>query len=384
MFFILLHIAISEQKTYSHRYSFPNIYSWYTKKVAQNNDDSWALLGWERPEGVNPVISPAETSWYCPMNKEEIQWEQSDTFNPAAVVKDGKIVVMYRAEDNSAQGIGKRTSRVGYATSYDGVAFERSTSPIVYPAEDGQKDNEWPGGCEDPRVAVTDDGTYVILYTQWNRKVPRLAAAISRDLKEWVKYGPVFQNAYDGKFVNMATKSASILTRVNDEGKLVISKVNGQYFMYWGEEHVYCAYSDNLYDWKPVVNDDGSLKKLFSPRKGFFDSQLTECGPPAILTSKGIVLIYNGKNKKGDGDADYPDNAYCAGQALFDLNNPEKLITRLDKPFLAPKDDFEKSGQYPDGTVFTEGLVYYKNTWYLYYGCADSRVAVVTSKAELK
>ena len=38
--------------------------------------------------------------------------------------------------------------------------------------------------------------------------------------------------------------------------------------------------------------------------------------------------------------------------------------------------DFEKSGQYVDGTVFIEGLVFFKGKWYLYYGCADSMVGV--------
>lgn len=70
-------------------------------------------------------------------------------------------------------------------------------------------------------------------------------------------------------------------------------------------------------------------------------------------------------------------------QALFDVNNPKKLIGRLDKPFLQPTDDFEKSGQYPAGTVFVEGLVYYQNKWYLYYGCADSFVAVAVSDKQL-
>lgn len=40
-------------------------------------------------------------------------------------------------------------------------------------------------GCEDPRVAVTEDGLYVMLYTQWNRKQARLAVATSRDLQIW-------------------------------------------------------------------------------------------------------------------------------------------------------------------------------------------------------
>lgn len=37
---------------------------------------------------------------------------------------------------------------------------------------------------------------------------------------------------------------------------------------------------------------------------------------------------------------------------------------------------FEKSGQYVNGTVFMEGLVFFKKKWFLYYGCADSRVSV--------
>ena len=97
----------------------------------------------------------------------------------------------------------------------------------------------------------------------------------------------------------------------------------------------------------------------------------------AIKTKKGILLFYNGKNKSGkNGDTEYTGNAYCAGQALFSLKDPTKLIDRLDKPFFIPEADFEKSGQYPSGTVFIEGLVPFKGKWYLYYGCADSRVSV--------
>lgn len=347
--------------------------------------EDWTLQGFERPQGKNPVISPVKNSWFnCPMRKTAVDWESSDTFNPAAVVADGKIVVLYRAEDNSAQGIGSRTSRIGYATSADGVNFERDAEPVLYPGEDSQQANECPGGCEDPRVAVTEDGTYVMFYTQWNRQVPRLAVATSKDLKHWTKYGPAFQKAYGGKFAHMGTKSASIVTKLKD-GKLVITKLNGKYWMYWGETAVYAAVSDNLTDWTPLVDENSNLKALFAPRDGYFDSDLTECGPPAILTSKGILLLYNGKNKVGKaGDTRYPGKAYCAGQALFDSAQPDRFIDRLDTPFLVPTDTFEKSGQYPDGTVFIEGLVHYKNKWFLYYGCADSQVAVVVSKAKLK
>jgi predicted GH43/DUF377 family glycosyl hydrolase len=206
--------------------------------------------------------------------------------------------------------------------------------------------------------------------------VPRLGVATSKDLKTWTKHGPIFEDAYQGKFVNVPHKSASILTKVVN-GKQVVTKINGKYWMYWGELHVYAATSTNLVDWVPVVNNDGSLKELFSPRKGYFDSELTECGPPALLTPKGIVLFYNGKNKAGDnGDKRFNSNTYCAGQALFDKADPSKFITRLDVPFMRPMESFEKSGQYPAGTVFIEGMVYFKNKWFLYYGCADSRVGV--------
>ena len=84
-----------------------------------------------------------------------------------------------------------------------------------------------------------------------------------------------------------------------------------------------------------------------------------------------------GAHSGGKGrDRRYTANSYCAGQLLFDRNDPTKLIGRLDEPFFVPEASFEKSGQYPAGTVFIEGLVYYKGKWFLYYGCADSRVSV--------
>ena len=72
-----------------------------------NNQKAWAWLDFQRPERVNPVISPdTNVVFYCPMRSEAVKWQESDTFNPAAAVKDGKIVVLFRSEDNSAVGIG--------------------------------------------------------------------------------------------------------------------------------------------------------------------------------------------------------------------------------------------------------------------------------------
>lgn len=344
--------------------------------MKDNELPDWAIGPFIRPEGINPIISPNPNSkFFCPMRNDSVAWEANDTFNPAATVYNGKIVVLYRSEDKSGVGIGQRTSRLGYASSEDGLTFTRKSQPVFYPDNDRQKENEWTGGCEDPRVTMTEEGVYVMMYTQWNQKIPRLAVATSRDLVHWTKYGPAFGRAYGGKYYNLGCKSGSVLTELKD-GRLVMKRIDGHYFMYWGEAHVYAAISDDLVNWRPIENSDGTLKELFSPREGYFDSMLTECGPPAIYTDKGIVLMYNGKNELGNkGDRRYNESTYAAGQALFDANDPLRIITRLNRPFLQPQDSFEKSGQYPAGTVFIEGLAYYKNTWHLFYGCADSRVA---------
>ncbi len=338
---------------------------------------AWAMVPFERPAHVNPVISPnASSTFIDPMSQKTIAWEANDTFNPAATVMGDSIYVLYRAEDRSGVAIGERTSRIGLAASADGIHMNRQKMPVLFPANDQQKKYEWTGGCEDPRVAVTEVGMYVMLYTQWNKDTPRIGVATSTNLTDWTKHGPAFEDAYDGKFLNMASKSASLITKVAD-GKQTIARINGTYWIYWGEHHVYAATSTNLTDWKPLVDEDGELLELMSPRPGYFDSDLTECGPPAVVTDAGIVLFYNGKNKPGIGrDTAYTANTYCAGQALFNATDPTKFVDRLDEPFLVPSEPFEKSGQYPAGTVFIEGLVLFKKQWFLYYGCADSKVAV--------
>lgn len=347
------------------------------KPTDNSSQPSWAWLDFERIANTNPVISPRDdTRFYCPLTGDSVAWESNYTFNPAATVKGDSIVVLYRAEDKSGRGIGERTSRLGYATSADGLHFNRAAAPVFYPAADSQQALEWPGGCEDPRIAMTPDGMYVMLYTQWNRQIARLAVATSRDLKHWTKHGPAFAKAHGGKFVDEFTKSASIITEVID-GKQTIARLNGKYYMYWGERFVNVATSDNLIDWTPMLDEHGDFLKVVLPREGKFDSDLTECGPPAVITEAGILLLYNGKNKAGAaGDTTYTANSYCAGQALFAKDDPTRLIARLDKPFFVPEADFEKSGQYPAGTVFIEGLVYHQQKWFLYYGCADSRVGV--------
>jgi len=337
----------------------------------------WMFGPFEKPVGVNPILAPnAMATFRAPGSGQAVHWEEGATFNPAAVVRNGSVHVLYRAEDVSGDAkIGGHTSRIGLAQSADGLRFSRRASPVLYPANDSQRANESPGGVEDPRIVESDDGRYVLTYTQWNRSIPRLAVATSRDLVTWEKHGPVFAKAAGGKYLKVESKSGAILSRV-EGNRLVATRVNGKYWMYFSVPNVLIATSDNLIDWTPLETPDEKPLAVLSPRPGYFDSWLVEPGPPALLTDRGIVLLYNAGNSERYGDPSLPARVYTAGQALFDPKNPLKLLDRSDRPFLRPTEGYERTGQYPEGTTFVEGLVPFNGDWYLYYGSADSRVGV--------
>ena len=331
----------------------------------------------------NPILR-ADSSYKFrdPMTGKDVCWQRADVFNPAAIVKDHKVYLLFRAEDNPAAAIGGRTSRIGLATSTDGIHFTKYPRPVLYPGRDSFSKVDSPGGCEDPRIVQTEGGLYVLMYTSWNTKVARLSVAFSRDLIHWQKKGPAFEKADDGKFKDSWSKSGSIVTRMVN-GKIVAAKINGKYWMYWGEQFINLAWSENLYDWHPLLDPSGGLKKVAAPRPRKFDSDLTECGPPALVTDKGIVLLYNGKNATNENaDPALPKGTYSTGEILFDPKDPTKVIGRSETCFLKPTLPHEMSGQYQAGTTFSEGLVFFKGKWFLYYGTADSFVGVAVSPAE--
>jgi predicted GH43/DUF377 family glycosyl hydrolase len=249
---------------------------------------------------------------------------------------------------------------------------------VLYPDSDAQRGYEWTGGVEDPRIVEREDGEYVLTYTQWNREVPRLAVATSRDLAHWEKHGPAFAAASGGKYLQMETKSGAILCRFVGE-RCVATKVNGKYWMYFNVPEVLVATSDDLLSWTPLEDENGRPLRVLVPRPAYFDSWLVEAGAPAVLTARGIVLLYNAGNSGEYGDPSVPARTYTAGQALFDGHNPVRLLARTDAPFLRPTAPYEKSGQYKEGTTFVEGLVRFRGRWLLYYGTADSRVAVAVA-----
>ena len=344
------------------------------------NAPPWTIGPFTRPASGNPLVTPRPDAKFTdPILKAPVQWEALHTFNPAAIVRDGKVYVLYRAEDNTgAMAIGGHTSRLGLAESKDGIHFTRLAEPVFYPAEDGQKAREWPGGVEDPRIVEREDGTYVLTYTQWNRETYSVGIATSRDLLHWTKYGPAFLTAKGGKYAHLQYKSAGIVTRL-EKGRLIAAKIDGMYWMYWGEGAIRLATSADLIHWNPVEDVEGKPVELLRPRPGHFDSSFPETGPPPVVTSAGIVMLYNGKNAATGGDPKLGPGAYAAGEALFAAQNPALLLEQTAEPLLKPELPYEKTGQYAAGTTFAEGLVYFHKQWFVYYGCADSLVAVATA-----
>ena len=345
--------------------------------------DDWSWKQFTRPVRA-PIITPKRSSVFTdPLTKKSVHWETLHTFNPAAIVRDGKVYVLYRAEDDSGEmKVGGHSSRLGLAESKDGVHFTRLPAPVLYADDDAQRTLEDPGGVEDPRIVESADGTYVLTYTQWNHERFSIGLATSKDLRTWKKLGPIFarQKGYE----KLLYKSGGIVTSLVN-GRLVATQILGKYWMYWGEVEVHLASSPDLLHWTPVEEKPGVPLVLLKARKGKFDSGFPETGPPPLVTARGIVMLYNAKNAEGeDGDATLPAGGYSVGEALFAPGDPSKLLERHDQPVFKPELSFERSGQYVAGTTFAEGLVWFRGKWWMYYGCADSFVGVAVSADPMK
>jgi predicted GH43/DUF377 family glycosyl hydrolase len=330
-------------------------------------DNSWAMLPFSKVDSVNPVLLPGDQVFECPVANKMVKWDEKDVFNPAAVVRNGKVYLLYRAEDVIGKYAG--TSRIGLAVSTDGLHFSKMKEPVLFPDNDSLKVYEWEGGIEDPRIVESDDGTYILTYTGYDGTTARLLVASSKDLQTWIKHGLVLQ----GKYKNTWSKSGAIVARQEGE-RIVAQKIHGKYWMYFGDTDLFAATSDDLIHWQPI-EENGTLKSVLKPRPGFFDSRLVESGPYALLRDEGVLLIYNSMNHDSVGDPSIAKGAYCAGQVLFDKHDPTMVTSRLEKNFMMPDKPYEITGQI-NQVCFLEGLVHFKGRWLLYYGTADSKIAV--------
>lgn len=301
--------------------------------LASQDSASWPFGAWHRVSQT-PIIAPQGEGW-----------EAAGTFNPSVIVRNGKIVMLYRAQDKGG------TSRLGYAESEDGLHFTRRSQPVLVPEKDYEKD----GGVEDPRLVQFGD-TYYLTYTGYNKRDAQLCLATSKDLVHWERTGVILA-AYKGNWNVRWTKS----------GAIVPEKIGGKYWMYFlatsrdNSDQIGLASSTDLLHWT-----EASDRPVLPVRAGKFDSRVAEPGPAPILTPKGIVLIYNGADDK---------LVYRTGVAMFDRKDPRALISRTDTPIFGPEKEWEKVGQVPN-VVFVEGMVRKGERYLLYYGGADTNVGV--------
>src|SRR6202521_6183779 len=292
----------------------------------------------------DPIVSPRGEGF-----------ESAGTFNPSVVKKDGKYVMLYRAQDRNG------TSSLGYATSDDGIRFNRRPEPVLVSEAPYEKG----GGVEDPRLQKVGE-TYYLTYTGYNnvdatadKGNAQLCLATSTDLVHWQRQGVIIPS-YQGKWNVKWTKS----------GAIVPTQINGKYWMYYlgdargKDSQMGVAYSDDLLHWTEALDHP-----VMTSRSGFFDSQVVEPGPPPILTPQGIFLIYNGADDK---------LIYSTGWVLFDKKDPTKIVARSEKSVFAPDKEWEKVGQVPN-VVFVEGMVRDGDRWLFYYGGADKNVGVATA-----
>lgn len=334
---------------------------------------SWEMGPFVKQNAANPVLLPGDLEFVCPILEQSVKWEEKDVFNPAALVREGKINLLYRAEDFLGSNNG--TSRIGLALSEDGLNFDKLSEPVFYPENDSLKHLEWDGGVEDPRIVESEDGRYIMTYTSYDGEVARLMLATSSDLMDWTKHGRVLR----GDFKDTWSKAGAIVA-VREGERILAKKIDGRYWMYFGDTDLFLAHSKDLIHWVPL-EANGLLQPVMKPRPGYFDSRLVESGPYALLRKEGIMLLYNGMNLEEGQELDpsLPPGAYSAGQALFDRADPSKLIDRSETFFMTPEEPYEIDGQV-NLVCFIEGMVPYNGNWFLYYGTADSKIAVAVYK----
>lgn len=285
-------------------------------------------------------------------------------FNPGAVATKDGITMLCRCINfgEIPKGYNWSVSSLVFANSTDGFNFTLQKEAFLTAG-----DSDYQGGFEDPRLVwLAEDELYVLSYTgvhNYTNTVGMLA--VSKDLKNWDFYG----ECLPGRAIAITP-----------------TRINGEYYAYFGNSHLFLAHSKDLKNW--VVED----RPAISPRKDLFDGILCEAVAAPIINDDGILLLYNGSvggdfndtvsrnliNENGERvygfRGRYSPCCYSIGWALFDRNDPSKLIARSDEPILKPEMPYESYGIAPY-TIFGNALVKHNGKWIIYYGCADNRIA---------
>lgn len=212
-------------------------------------------------------------------------------------------------------------------------------------------------GVEDPRITKIDD-EYYITYVACSRKLGICTALVkTSDFMHFERKGIIFA---------MENKDVLILPEKLNEDFIAYHRP-GSGFLFQNLS-MQIAQSHDLIHW-------GRHKHLMSTRPGFWDDFKIGGGCVPFRSEKGWLAIYHGVMKKTQDDQ---IGVYCAGAALFDLNEPGRLIARSEEPILKPETAYEKNGFVPD-VVFPTACVPDDTGRYIFVFCgaADEHVEVI-------
>lgn len=309
----------------------------------------------------NPILKPGTHPWTA-----------EAVLNPAAAVLAGRTHLIYRAI--GMDGV----SRLGYASSPDGIVFDKilpypayvaqkpralsghvkKYSPVLYPSG-----GSW-GGCEDPRMVVIEGRVYVTfnMFDGWDFiRVAAISIAQEDFLSEqfW---------KWDGPHI------LSCPGELQKNWVLFPEKINGKYaILHSVAPEVEIAYRDSIEDIgitesfiESWVGSRGSLPE----RNGSWDSFVRGAGPPPLRTRHGWLLFYHAIDKRDSG-------RYKLGAMLLDINDPTKVLYRSASPVLCPDAPYENDGK--PGIVYACGAVVRNGKLFIYYGGADKVICVATA-----
>ncbi|MCU1413771.1 MAG: glycosylase [Microbacteriaceae bacterium] len=299
-------------------------------------------LGPFTPHPENPVLRPRGDGW-----------ESANVYNPAAIVVDDSVVLLYRAHSVD------KLSRLGLARSADGIHFEREDEPVFIPEAEYEV-----GGCEDPRITRADD-TFYLTYTGLGEAGAQLCLATSTDLRDWTRHGPLFPGFNTWRNLPYG---AGPLPAWSKAGVIHPERIDGKYWMWFGEGTIHAATSDDLLHWTPVAED---TKPMVSPTPGRWDDTLVEIGAPPVATDDGLLIfLSNGAHADSPTEVDYR-----GGQFAVALSDPSTVLASLDRPWLRPQTHEDTTGMVANVT-FVEGLVAFHDRWFAYYGQSDTTIGV--------
>ena len=286
---------------------------------------------------LNPILTAAD--WPYPVNS---------VFNPGATfLPDGTTLLLCRVEDRRGH------SHFCAARSTNGIdGWQIDPQPTLLPDPEHFPEELW--GIEDPRITfIPELSKYAIVYTAFTRDGPGVALAFTEDFQHFERYGVIMQPE---------DKDAALLPhRIGGSWALIHRPVSAP------RAHMWMSYSPDLRHW-------GSHKLMLEARRGgWWDANKIGLSPPPIETPQGWLVIYHGVRITVAG------GLYRLGLALFDLHTPERCLKRSDEWVFGPEEPYERHGDV-DKVVFPCGCTIAPDgdTLHLYYGAADSSIALAT------